>query len=231
MVADRVSEPHHVEPADRHALAVMGACQQAFDQPLIGLRRRIVRERPDIFGRRGQADQVGSQTADQGPAVGLGRRLQPDFREPSPHQHVHGVLAGGDLGLDGPLVRPVFLIFRPLLDPAPEDLLLPAGQLLVRLRRRHLLVGVVAEDPFHQLTLPGLSRDDGLGVDRVGTDVKSQVGLATVLVRTVAQEAVVGEDRPYVSIELDLRGLVAAAGRIAAHGHGRDPDDGRDGDW
>jgi len=92
-----------------------------------------------------------------------------------------------------------------------------------------LRVVVVAEDPFHQRTIPGLSRDEGPGLDRLSSHVKPQVGLATALVRTVAQEAVVGQDRPHVSIELDLRGPVAGSGRIAAHGG--DPDDGRDGDW
>jgi len=123
----------------------------------------------------------------------------------------------------------VLLIFRPLLEPALEDFLLPAGQLLVRLRRRHLLVVIGAEDSFHQRTIPGFSRDEGPGLDRVSSHVKPHVGLATALVRTVAQKAVVGQNRPYISIELDLRGPVAGASRIAAHGG--DPDDGRDGDW
>ena len=58
VVADRVGEPHHVEPADRHALAVVRAGQQAVDQALVGVGRGVLDERLDLLGRGRQAGQV-----------------------------------------------------------------------------------------------------------------------------------------------------------------------------
>ena len=74
-------EVDDVHPVPGPALAVMGARQQAIDQPLVGVGRPIVEERRDLLGGRRQPDQVEGEPADQRAPVGLARRPQALLRQ------------------------------------------------------------------------------------------------------------------------------------------------------
>ena len=72
VVAVGVGEPGGVEPVEGQPLAEVGRGQQAIDERLVGVGRRVGQERVDLGRGRGQAGQVERQAADQGGAVGLG---------------------------------------------------------------------------------------------------------------------------------------------------------------
>ena len=71
-----------VEPEPRHVLAVAGRLEQAVDDLLVSLRRRVGQEGVDLFEGRRQAGQVERHAADQGRLLGLGRRREPLGLEP-----------------------------------------------------------------------------------------------------------------------------------------------------
>ena len=73
VVAMGLGEMDQVHPVPGPALAVMGAGQQAIDQPLVGIGRAVGEEGRDLLGSRRQAEQVERQAANQGPPVGFRR--------------------------------------------------------------------------------------------------------------------------------------------------------------
>ncbi len=121
---------------------------------------------------------------------------------------------------------PVLAPGRSLVDPFLQQLDLVGSQLLARLRRRHLLVGVVTGDAFEQLAVAGLAGHD----DRVSRpectllEVEPQVGFSTLGVWTVAEEAVFRQDRQDVQAESDRLGFAGLGS-----GQDRNPDDRRQG--
>ena len=70
-------EPHDIQPMPAPTLAIVGRREQAIDQPLVSIRRAIGDELPNLFRRRGQAENVQRGSANERRAVGFGRRLQP----------------------------------------------------------------------------------------------------------------------------------------------------------
>ena len=58
LVAVGLGEPDEVEPVPAPLLAVAGRVEQAVDQLLVGVGRRVVDEGVDLLGRRRQAGQV-----------------------------------------------------------------------------------------------------------------------------------------------------------------------------
>lgn len=78
----------------------------------------------------------------------------------------------------------------------------------MRIRWRHLLVGIVCDEPTNQLTrLRMLRRDNcqvaGLLKETV-TRIETQVCLASLLIRPVAVVAVITEDRSDVTSKVDF---------------------------
>ena len=211
MVADSVRVTHHVQPADGHALAVVRRGEQALDELGVGVWRLVIHERVHLFGLGRQAEQVEVEPARERAAVGLGRGLEAKRLEARLHEMVHGVLAGGDGGLHRRHVSPVRLILSPLSDPALEQILLRTRELLVRVRRRHQVVGVFGEDAFDQLALVGLAGNEGLLRDGVLAHIEAELGLALLLVGAVAEEAVVREDGSDVAVV--IHPLRASGGR------------------
>jgi hypothetical protein len=98
---------------------------------------------------------------------------------------------------------------RPFRDPALEYLNLRGLERLVRLLRRHALISVVGRDATDQFALVRLAWDDGRHAVPIGfrifLDVEAQLGLTVLLVRAVTGEALVGQDRADVAIEIDGR--------------------------
>ena len=88
VIAGRVGEADQVEPEDRHPFAEMGRSEQPVDQPLVSIGPVVVHEGVDLGGRRGQADQVEAEPADQGSPVGLRGRLELLGGEPGPDEPI-----------------------------------------------------------------------------------------------------------------------------------------------
>jgi hypothetical protein len=119
-------------------------------------------------------------------------------------------------------VRPVL---RPLLDPPPEELHLPRGELQAGLFRRHHVFVVVGGQSAVRFALVGLARDDGEDALAVGrralVRVEPELCLTGGRVGAVALEAGVGEDGADVAVEVDAvgqRGVRTACVRGARQG-------------
>ena len=100
---------------------------------------------------------------------------------------------------------------RSLLDPFPQQRRVAFRQAwLLRFGRRHHFVGIVGEDALDQFAGVRLARRDGGVAAQIGqrtlAGVEAQLGLAILVVRAVADEAVVGKDGADVIIEANARG-------------------------
>ena len=203
-----------VEPVAGAVLAPVPRPQQPVDEGLVGVVRGVVqvgREEARI-GR--QPRQVEGRPAGQGALVGLGRRGQPLGLEPRENEAVDGVarprLVGHRRGrvLGDGFERPVLVPRRALVDPAGQHVDLPGRQPLVGQRRgRHPQPFVGVGDALVQQARPGVAGHDG-GTARARPErpvprVEPQPRLARALVGPVAREAVVGQNRPHVALEVD----------------------------
>ena len=171
------------------------------------------------FRRRREAGDVECQAANERAGVGLGGGLKSGSLELGEDEAVDGVLGpaaliGGGRDCDGRHEGPVRLPFGPLFDPSLNrgDLFWP--ERLVRLRWRHDLIFVFGDNALVEATLVGLSLDDGwrlllavlgqaLG-EEASLGVEAKAGLARAWIWAVAVEAVVGDHRADVAIELDF---------------------------
>ena len=204
MIADGVGKAHHIKPANGHALAVVRAFEHTLDELLIGIRRGIIDEGGDFFRLRRQAQQIGVKAANQRAAIRFLRRLQTKLSDALIHQSIHRILPGGNRGLLRLIIRPVLLILRALGDPALENFFLLIGELFVRIGRRHQLFFIGAEDPFDQIAFIRLARHEGVLLQSGLTHIEPQFRLAMFRVVAVTVETVVREDRPHITVELDL---------------------------
>jgi hypothetical protein len=64
----------HIEPVPRPSLAIMGRIEQLLHELRPGIRRIVLGEGFNFFGRRRQADEVEIEAANERPAVSLRRR-------------------------------------------------------------------------------------------------------------------------------------------------------------
>jgi hypothetical protein len=244
LVALGVGEPGHVQPVRGHPLPVPLAFQEPIGHPLVSVGRGVLEEVVRLLGCRRQAGQVERDAAQPHLPRGLRRRLEPLVLQPGADERVDWIndcgLRTRDWGLlegrQGPRLAPP----GPLVDPALDGVDLLGGQLAVGLRRRHPLVGVLGGQSADQLALAALAGDnDGLAVaDAEGPllGVEAELGLAGLLVRAVAEEAVVRQDGQHVAAEVHRR--VGGAGRqrdegeeqqAGGSGHGARGGDGRSG--
>src|SRR5262249_38077983 len=105
------------------------------------------------------------------------------------------------------LERPVPLPARPLIDPLLQDLDLRSRQLLARFWRGHDFVAIGARDAREEFALSRLPRPDHR-IRRPETalfDNEGQVGLSRFLVRSMAREAILGENRQDFAAKIDWR--------------------------
>ena len=101
-------------------------------------------------------------------------------------------------------------------DPLREDPPLVLGERHLRVGRRHDEVGVGARDPgdeFAVVRVPGHDRAGAAVEFREGrvADVEPQPGLPVRVVRPMALEAAVGEDRPHVPGKIGAGGTAGVA--------------------
>ena len=80
------------------------------------------------------------------------------------------------------------------------------GELPVAIGRRHDLVRIILQNAVDDLTFIRITGDDGVHLQSTLAGIQSQLGLTLVLVRPVAEEAVLRENRANVAIELQLTG-------------------------
>ena len=81
IVAVGLGEMNQVHPVPRPPFAKVRAGEQAVDQAFVGVGRSIREKARDILGRRGQAEQIKREPANQRAAVGLGGGRETFFRE------------------------------------------------------------------------------------------------------------------------------------------------------
>ena len=226
LIAVGVGVAGGVEPLDGHPLAVARRREQPVDGLLVGVGGIVVQEVGELDRGRGHAGEVEGGAAQQGRAVRLAGRGQARFLEPPQHEAVDGV--PGPLGVGhrrrhrplGRDERPVRLPLGPLIDPQGEGLDLGLVERLAA--AGHPDAGVVGRHPVHEQAGRGVSGDDrgaaeaAAIVERALGHVEPQAGLARPLVRPVAREAVLREQRPHLAGEVD-----GALGRRGRRGAGR----------
>ena len=199
-----------VEPVAGHLLAMVRAREQPVDELVIGIRGGISDEGRHLFRSRRQAGEREGDAADERRPVGRGVEWQPlgrHARLEEPIDRVAGVArCGRHLGADDLPERPVLLVGGPGRDPAREQVLLGLRKLLVEVGRGHDRVGIGSDDSRDQGAGGGVARDDGPlpaleGRKGRGAVVEPQASL--LLPGPVAGEAVLGEERPDVTVEAD----------------------------
>ena len=210
-----------VQPVAGAVFAPVGRREKAVDQPFVGAVFRVVQERRERAGVGRQPGQVEGGAAGQGAAVGFLGWRQAVLFEPRQDEAVQRVAAPGfvfDFRRRRPVdgrERPVLVPGGALLDPAGQRLDLFAGEGFLRHLGRHPPAPVRVVDPLDQQAGVEVARDDrGTArpvasasgrprAERSVPRVEPQVRLPRRLIRTVAGEAVVGEDRPHVALEVD----------------------------
>ena len=209
VVADGVGEADEVQPVDGHTFTEALVLEQAVDETLVGLGRRVVEKELGLFRIGGHPDQVEEQPAQKGNLVRLGGKGELFAGKGILEESVDG-MSGGPLG--GQVVPgngaegPVFLVFASLGNPGLDDLPLFGSENLARLGRGHdfLLVGAV--DAQEQLAFSGLAgHESGVAPEvPVGPflNIQPELGLPGALVGAVAMKAVLGKEGPDVAGEV-----------------------------
>ena len=224
-----VAVARRVEPVAGAVLAPVPRPDQPVDEGLVGGVRSVVQIGGEEARIGRQARQIQGDPAGQRAPVGLGRGRQPLGLEPREDEPVDRVARPRLVGHRGRRVigdgleRPVLVPGRALVDPARQHVDLRGRQPLVGQRRgRHAQALVGVGDALVQHARPGVAGHDG-GAPRARSErtllrVEAQPRLAGALVGPMAREAVVGQDRPHVALEVDgggrgRRALGGEAGR------------------
>ena len=215
MVAVCVGIAGQIEPLHRHALAELRQRQQAVHLLLVGVGGLVGQEGVHFGGGGRQAGEVEAQAAQQGGAVGLGRGLESLAFEAREHEAVDRVarpLVVADGRHRGPLrrhERPVTLPLGALLDPFAHGGDLRFGERGAGLLGRHATGRRSGADARHEAALRGVAgRHDAVAAavgEQALLGIEAQVRHTVLVVGTVAGEAVVGQNRTHVPIEIDQR--------------------------
>ena len=215
-----------VEPMAGHLLAMVRVRKQPIDDLFIGIRSGIGDERRHLFRGRRQARQGEGDAADERRPVGLGVERQPLGRYARLEETIDRVAGiaccGRHLGADNLPERPVLFVRGPGRDPAREQVLLGRRKLLAEVGRGHDGVGIGGSDPGDQGAGGEIARDDRSvtapqGGERRRAVVEPQARF--LLAGTMAGEAMLGEQRPDVTIESDrLLGPLRHGCREDPHG-------------
>ena len=117
-----------------------------------------------------------------------------------------------------------------LLDPTPQETLLRLVEVEMGLWRRHDVIGIRREDPLHELRSRRITRFDDPGAILPGLEetlalVEPELGLAGLVIGSVAEEAAIREQRSDLEIEVDP---LVGSRRPNEQGHrGQDPTESR----
>ncbi len=117
------------------------------------------------------------------------------------------------------------LVLGPVFDPLRQDRNLFRRQRFVRLDRRHPVFFVRGRDPIDQFTRGRIARHDRIVPGPVRElsqccfrRIEPQPGSKPFLVRAVALETILGQDRPDVPVVVDRGGQTAQALSAVAAG-------------
>ncbi|NNJ26502.1 hypothetical protein LzC2_25900 [Planctomycetes bacterium LzC2] len=214
MQAVRVAVAGGVEPVPGAMLPIAGRSEQSIDQPFVGAGGVVGEIRLDLRGGGRQAGQGERRPADE-----LRLRRRPvhrqagtgEFRIQEGVDLVAGVpLRRRDRRFDDRLERPVAGPFSALFDPATQGVDLLRGQRVAGFLGGHAEERVrVLRDPFHQHAGLGVAGNDRVTA-AVQFDegslraVESQRRRAAGFVVAVTEVALIRQDRPHVSIEVDF---------------------------
>ncbi len=217
-VALGVGVAGEVEPDAGPALAVAGAGEESVDEALVGVGGMVGEEGVDLVGGWREAGEVEGDAPDEGVPVGAGGGAEALGLEAGEDEAVEVALAPGlvlhigervaEDGLEGPVVFPR----GAGVDPAPEEVDLLGGEVLARVGRGHVVVGVGGGDAPPDFAGVPVAGGDGRAAcveERAEAvrGVQSEVGLAGGGVWAVAEVAVVGEDGSDVGGEVDGGGV------------------------
>ena len=150
-----------------------------------------------------QTNQVKVKPARQRAAVGSRRWFETHLAQALADQPINRILARWRHRLDRRHVSPVLFILGPGPNPTPQQFFLSGRKGLVRLRRRHRILLVKAKDAVDQLAFLRFARNDGAFGDRIFPDIQAELSFARLLVGAVTMKAIIGEDRPDISIVTD----------------------------
>jgi ATP-binding cassette subfamily B protein len=215
-----IAIPGGVHPGQRHPFPIPHRGKQPIDDPFIRIRAGIVHEGFHFLRRGRQSRQIKCHPPDQSAPVGFLRRFQPFFLQSCGNEIVNRVahpIGAGHLRQCRTIRRdkcPVPLPFRPLLNPAPDQIRLLRRKSFLCLRRRHPLLRIRMGDPPHQLACPRFTRLHNRTVVGLGEQpfscVQPQPGFPLPLVRSVAFQAVIRENRQ--DIQIELNGFISFGG-------------------
>jgi hypothetical protein len=100
-----------------------------------------------------------------------------------------------------------------LINPAPKQFDLLGRKFLSRFRRWHDFRRIIAQDPCDDCAGFRVSGLDGTVFDCFVARIETEIRLAAMLVRTMASEAGVGQDRANIAVKLDLFVGLGGSGR------------------
>src|ERR1035441_3363700 len=203
MIANGIGKTRHVEPANRHAFTKMRRSEKLLNEPGNGSRRFVLHESLHFPGLRWQTNQVKVKPARERAAICSRRGFESQFAQTLAGQQINRITVWWRHGLDRRHVGPVLFILGPCANPTTQQFFLSGGKDLVRLRRRHHLHLVKTKAAGDQFALLWFARNDGAFGNRVFPDIQAELSFARVLVRAMAMKAIIGEDRPDISIVTD----------------------------
>ena len=217
MVTVRVGVARRVQPPHRQPFAVVRRLQQRVDSLLVRVRRPVGQERVDLGRRRRQSGQVVGDASQQRFLVRFGRRLKPLALETGEDELIDRIarpsrpLRRRRLRACGRHVGPVRVPLGTRVNPSAQHGNLRVRQRVARLEWRHPLLRIGMGDHLDEQALGGIARLDHAALGKralTGVEVKPRLPL--LLVRAVAGEAVVGEDREDLPGETDRRDCSSA---------------------
>ena len=224
--AVRVGIAGRVQPVSAAVLTPGRRLHQAVHIFFVPVRGRVVGGGIRLLDRRRQTGEVQAQPANQCPAVGHRGRRKLRLVQFGEDEAINRTLHPGVVGhlrhcrAGRRNERPVRLILGALGDPADQQLLLGRLHHLVRLRRRHQFARLGREHAFDRQAFLRVARGDCPRLDRSVPLVQTQVGLAGGTVGTMAGEAVFGEDRTDIAVELQFLGASRRNGGQRTHDEG-----------
>ena len=155
-VAPGVGIAREIQPADREMFSEARRSQHRVDALLICVGGIVGEERGDFFGGGRQPGQREGSAAEQGGAVGGGRRTEAFLGRGLGDESIQRVPRPGRFGDWWGRVRlrahegPVRIVFRALSDPADQDVFLRLGERAMQFRRRHHVFLIFAQDALHE---------------------------------------------------------------------------------
>lgn len=204
-----------VQPERGPMLPEGGLGQQGGHIAFIGIGPLVGDKGLDFVPVRRQADEVEGEPASQGAAIRLGGGAQAFLLESRQDKVIDRPKGPGRIRHRRQcqclrrLIGPMPLIVGPLGNPSPDPLDLLGAKTRALPRRRHHLVLILTEEPMEHLAGLRLSGHDRRMTAQVRRGalkgVEAKAGLALLLVRAMAGNAMIRDQGTNVPIEIEAR--------------------------